>query len=204
MAYEIPQTKEEFERLVLAVKETERLSFVKVVYRVMDELTEQARLNQNPPFVCSAGCSFCCHQLVCCTKMEWRVIHEYLLGRGLLRGEIAHGFRDHKARWLSLYTRRPELFGPDLSTILSEHLGKPCPFLNGQRSCQIYPVRPVDCRTMYSKARCQDWKWPEVVRFPFPWDMWANNMILEEDKRSSGRNIMGVTPLPHWLCTIQF
>lgn len=200
--HQVPQTREEFERLVLSAK-AGGLPFLKALFEVMDVLTSQARAGENPPLACRQGCSFCCHQVVTCTKMEWRVIYEYLLNKGLFR-LIGARLRQGADEWRKFYFSCQDQWAHDPFRIRSALGNRACVYLNDAGQCDIYPVRPLPCRVHVSQARCDDHEGRDAQNFRYPWEVWGNNWQIEEDIKSNGQGRNCVTPLPHWLCTIRF
>jgi len=199
---------DEFEAEVRHLMEEDSLTFVRAVWAVMDDLTDATFRSQEGgnPLACRSGCSFCCYQPVTATAIEWEEIKRYLRSLPRLeRREILARARPWVIAWRKYHEekaphapRRPSSPAADQIRLHLDWRGKPCPFLSKQGACSIYPVRPMDCRTMTSTVTCTIWDGQEgIKRFRFPWEFWGNQMILEEQERKGGR--MEVTPLLHWL-----
>jgi len=188
--------------MVMEVKHSQGLPFVLALYQVMDELSALARPSIQPPLACCATCSFCCHQMVTCTKMEWRVIHEYLIGNGLLR-KLVQRLRAGVERWLKYYSSNRGALEQNPFKLHADHKGQACIYLNQKGCCDIYPVRPMDCRIWVSTIKCGPGVTSGARRAIHPWEEWANSWLLEENARSTNQG-KSVTPLPHWLATIKF
>ncbi|MBI4053779.1 MAG: YkgJ family cysteine cluster protein [Candidatus Doudnabacteria bacterium] len=196
-----PESEEEFCCQVGVVSRINGVSLVKAAYLVCDLLTERALARDGVQLACGKGCSFCCHQMVTCTKGEWEEIHSYLLSRGMLRKQKLRFLRA-KAVWLAYFACNQAALEQDPFRIIQDHLNAPCVFLNGDGSCAVYPVRPIDCRTMTSTVRCTQWEGQEgASRCRYPWMAWATNLITLNGQ-PSGK--VSVTPLPHWLATLKF
>lgn len=196
-----PATKEEFEQSVRELMARGALSLVLAVYKVVDELTQRKLQEDGVVLACRKSCSFCCYQMVTCTEVEWREIRSFLKER----------WREMRKRlvgkalipWMRYYRENispdgGEVFQWDPRKLYQDWLGKrPCIFLDQDGSCSIYPVRPIDCRTLTSTKTCISWKQPEAKRFRYKWELWANNLIMEEQERQS--RMMATVPLPHWV-----
>ena len=88
--------------------------------------------------VCEKGCASCCIDVgrVGATTLEGLIILEYLQGWDQLqREEINHSLRENRREKLDSVLVR-------------------CPFLDEEKSCRIYPVRPFSCRRLYSVKKC--------------------------------------------------
>ena len=88
--------------------------------------------------VCLKGCADCCIQVgtVAATTLEGMVIREYL--QGWSREQMA----DLKVR---LKQNRSE----KLAQVFAR-----CAFLDEEKACTVYPVRPFSCRRLYSVKTC--------------------------------------------------
>lgn len=108
---------------------------------------------QGTPLVCKTGCSGCCHQLVLCQPFEAHTILAYLAANP----QKLHDFRAAYALWdkATVTVRQSYLDWAVNRYGQGEDDGKhefmdyltPCPFLNAEGLCNIYPVRPYGCRT---------------------------------------------------------
>lgn len=94
----------------------------------------RAEVERAGPIACAAGCSACCHQHVAVSAIEAVAIADAIAGSPLaarLRAtDAATAPLDAPAR------RRARI---------------PCPFLDGDGSCAIHPVRPLRCRGVHSR-----------------------------------------------------
>jgi len=88
--------------------------------------------------VCAKGCAYCCTDVgsVGATTLEGLIILEYIQGwdRQAIT-EINRSLRE------------------SLSDKLNNVLAR-CAFLDKEKSCRIYPVRPFSCRRLYSVRKC--------------------------------------------------
>ena len=96
---------------------------------------------------CRAGCAGCCTLAVHAAFPE--------------AAAIAGQLDQQQTAQLSAYISRLKQTLPtvnDLKSYLKSHrqtIG-PCPFLDAQKSCSVYPVRPLSCRALLS-TRPADW-----------------------------------------------
>ena len=111
---------------------------------------------------CRAGCAGCCSFAVHTTFPE--------------AAAIAGQLTRMQTNQLSTYISRLKQALPatrDLKNYLKNHRQSigPCPFLDGQDNCSIYPIRPLSCRALLS-TRPADWcgvdystldKWDKLV-----------------------------------------
>jgi Fe-S-cluster containining protein len=190
----------EFEAAV-EKKIREGLSFVSAVYQGLDEDVARQIEREGLALACQQGCNFCCHLLVSCTQIEWDEIASFIrkLPRPKRRGMAKRYYRLVE-KWRSYYERqgRPRVTFSS-GYILNQNQdweGRPCAFLNSRGGCDIYPVRPIDCRILTSTTRCTSWHQKGAKRFRFESEIWANQMILDK-QGELGRQT--VTPLLHWL-----
>src|SRR5205814_1964015 len=110
-----------------------------IVARRVDETTRYIVAETKPkPLVvdCSKGCAWCCHQDVEVSIAEALLIAVETAGDA--RGE-AFDARSKKAG------------------VRGKKKGTPCPFLGEARTCTIYDIRPIVCRSFLSpdRTRCQ-------------------------------------------------
>lgn len=88
--------------------------------------------------VCVRGCASCCIHVgsVDCTTLEGMVIRSYLRSLSpATRKELNRRLRDNRAE-------------------KATHRFARCAFLDEDRSCRIYSVRPFSCRQLYSLRKC--------------------------------------------------
>lgn len=189
-------TEQEFKDLV-AQKTKNGMSFVLAVYEAMEEARV---LEESLHFACHKGCGLCCNQLIVATNIEIAEIASYFQTMPSSQRTrvlyVANKRADDFKRWMKKFNPRD----PRLSNQLwmaQQWLGNPCPFLGHDRACAIYPVRPIDCRTYHSVSICTNLDQSHIEHMPFDCELWANNMILEEQKRCYGH--MGVIVLLWWL-----
>ncbi|MDQ7995280.1 MAG: YkgJ family cysteine cluster protein [Luteibacter sp.] len=88
---------------------------------------------------CKAGCSFCCSLYVSATASELLLIEGYIAAMP-------------RAARLAVTTRVTDAFAhAQGKTMLARDRARvPCPMLNEQGLCGIYPVRPLTCRSYVS------------------------------------------------------
>lgn len=108
---------------------------------------------QGKPMVCRPGCTGCCHQLVLCQVFEAQNIYRYLEEHP----EKIQAFRTAYPIWDAATARLRHSYlawavnyygrNEDSGSHVVEEYHFPCPFLDGEGHCVIYPVRPYGCRT---------------------------------------------------------
>jgi len=194
----VEMTEAEFvEQLLLLT--TEGRPFIPSVYSLLDKLTAEEIAKTGRQFACHEGCSFCCHQMVVCTEIEWQAIQDYILAEMPFRARNELFKRAKRAlpEWRHWLAQNEVKSQQDPFHVYKAWMGKPCVFLNEQGGCSIYPVRTIDCRSVASDVQCTKLVRQENAhRFAFPWHQWANNLILDEQRAKS---FMGVTPLLHMM-----
>lgn len=134
--------------------EKEKISFMSAFYKYLDELIHD--LAREYQFSCCAGCSFCCYQPVLASPMELGEIRKYLEGLDAERQQLIQSrFQLLKSDWLKWIGRFDKSDPPDEEEILRQWKGIPCIFLDVQSGqCDIYPVRPIICRTTVNDQEC--------------------------------------------------
>lgn len=176
---------------------------IRAIYMIADELTEIYRRDN---FIsCQRGCYWCCHQLVCCTKLEMELILGYLWTLPSKKKAVIK----KKGRKAGIkYIQFCNNLANQSSLIQTEEIAepmkefyrfKPCLYLGG-RDCLIYPVRPIECRNAKtdSVGICGPVK--EIIAKPrkirlFA-DQVASDLITEEEKKIHGQ--LRMIPLPAW------
>jgi Fe-S-cluster containining protein len=201
-----------FERAMFAFRamlgQPERgADYVRAVYRLVDELlAEYTTMN---PMTCHKGCGACCHQLVCCSKLEMELITEYL--RKLFRRasrEIRLNAKKQAIKFDKLAKQAGVKQESDGERLRQLHQGIACPYLSNSQRCLIYPARPIDCRIARTRGVCypgvsghgEPREGPKPVKLFL--DQVACNLITEEDIRVSGSILL--IPLVTWPITPQF
>lgn len=101
------------------------------------QLTQMV-VDDGPPLSCTKGCSNCCYHPMTATILEGSSIYTWL---------VSHGRWTPSLRKL-LLEASDSLLGLSFEVWLLS--AQPCVFLAGDRSCSIYPVRPIQCRTTYA------------------------------------------------------
>lgn len=196
-------TEESFRKAV-EEKRNANIPFILAVYQTLDEFLKREIEKTEVLLACKKGCPFCCYQLICCTEMEFDEILRYIKNlRRPIRRPLELRLQRFAKKWLKYYQKNESTIQKNSFKQLQDWWGKACPFLNQETaSCDVYPVRIIDCRTTSSLIPCPPAKVPnrektEPNRFRFQSEIWANNLILEEQKKTG---IFGVTPITHWLC----
>lgn len=183
---------------------------IKAIYELVDALTDQYL--ENNSITCQQGCSWCCYQLVCCTKLEMELILEYFqtLPRSkwvIIKREANKAGRKYRGFYRSSTGQSGflvipgEIDGP----MRSFYRGKPCMYLK-RGKCLIYPVRPIDCRKVKAISEgCGPIKGREIVSpkgINLFVDQVASDLIMEEEKRTCGQ--LRIVALPAWSVSNDF
>lgn len=196
-------TEQAFQEAVWQKVESENLSFILAVYQTLDEFLEQEIKNSEIVLVCKKGCSSCCYQLITCTEMEIDEIVRFIekIPRPTRR-PLKRRLEKFARKWQSYYQRNKPILKRNSFQAHKDWGGQPCPFLNKNKGfCEIYPARIIDCRTLTSLTNCST-DLSGAKRFRFKFEIWDNNMILNEQKKRMG--IVTVTPIHHWLLVKNF
>lgn len=189
-----------FEESVKKKIEEKKVSFIQAVYQTYDEFAEKEIENSETQIACKKGCSRCCYQLISCTEMEADEIIKYIMNLPkTTRRPLIVRFKKFAIKWYKYYEKNQSLFGVTVSPLefkpRKDWRGKPCPFLNEENgSCDIYPVRIIDCRGWLSSASCS--KEIETSSFRSQTYHLASNLIMEKQKEIGP---FGVTPIYYWL-----
>ena len=193
-------TKETFQEAVNQ-KMKNGLSFILAVYQTLDEFIEKEKKDSGRVLACEKGCSLCCYQLVTCTEMEIDEIAKFIKAMHKLRRRpLERRLKKFATKWRRYYQRNKFAPSENPFKLRQDWEGEACPFLNeGGGFCDVYPVRIIDCRTTSSLISCSK---GEGTRFLFQSETWANNLIMDEQKKRVGR--MHVTPIHSWLLAKKF
>jgi len=169
-------------------------SFIMALYAVLDEWTARGIEAEETKPACHGGCSFCCHQLVSSTAIEWVEIRSFILGlSATARYWLTKRIKKRLPEWHTYFKEFDLKIRTHQRNPLNDWMGKPCVFLNAQGQCDIYPVRPIDCRTFSSTIVCSnETKGDGVQRCRFPWELWANNWLLEYQAKLANTSVMKV------------
>lgn len=132
-------------------------SAFKRMLSVLDKEIKKIEKKVNINATCEKGCSHCCYFPIILTKMEAKLIVQYIQQLPKLKKEelVTH---------LEQYYRNEDLtmvYNIDFKTD-QQYKGKyitkqvPCPLLDKQtNSCLAYEVRPIACRTHYNYCNPQ-------------------------------------------------
>jgi len=188
---------ESFENLIGRTAIEQKKSLVWAIYQALDYFNAQEVAEVGQTLACHKGCDFCCRLLVSCRPVEWAEISLFIR-----RMDKKKRFRLNQRvtailpawkRWLK---RHGALLSDQIETYLAWE-GKPCPFLIPGGGCDIYPVRPVICRTHSSTADCATQGEAQAMSFRYPWESWANKLVRDIQEKLTQR--MDVSPVHEWL-----
>lgn len=198
------------ELFLLAIEEKiekEKQPFILAVYQTLNIFVGKEREITGVALACKKGCAVCCSStFLTCTEMEMDVVIRFI--DGLPRQNRIPMLRKIKGsmrEWRDYYTKNELALKINPFQVYNDWR-KPCCFLNTEGGyCEIYDVRPIDCRTYASLTPCHPKMethipstlyWQGVGRLRFQAERWANNLILDEQKRKIGH--MNVVPILHW------
>jgi Fe-S-cluster containining protein len=186
-----------FIELLLIAQEDEKLPFLETIYKLVDQLAAEELHDSNVHLACHEGCSVCCHQLIAVLPIEWPPIERYIVGEmsNYVRKLLMQRAKRMVPAWKEWKRFDNNRSATEPNRAYKHWLEKPCPFLAENGSCSIYPVRPIVCRAASSTNRCQTVKEPGGMAFTFSWQLLANNLIMDEQKRVLGIDHNSVTPL---------
>lgn len=201
-------TRDSFIQMVKEKIENEKQPFIIAVYQTLNSFVEKEKEITGVVLACKKGCAICCSStFLTCTEMEIDMIIDFI--NGLPRESRIPLLRKIKSsirKWQDYYTKNEFLLSINPFQVYQDWQ-KPCCFLNVEGGyCEIYEVRPIDCRTYTSLTPCypkmethapSTLYWQGVGRFRFQSERWANNLILEEQKMKVG--YVAITPILHWL-----
>lgn len=208
------KAEEEFsELLVKKFDEDEDLGFIPAMYQVVDELEEKFR-ETDKTITCHAGCNFCCHQLVCCTKAEMEEITKFIsrmprpAKRDLLKRVQKEAYKFYQ--FVNAHQKKKELKKwEQIGTLVKETWrGHPCPYLSPtSKCCSIYPARPIDCRVTRTREVCGKVPIEEatgIKPYRMLFDLVATNTICDEDRNKNENKELVVVPLLGWPVSPEF
>ena len=191
-------TAEDFSRMVQELVTGGGLGFVEAVYRITDELTEQEFTRSRKEMACSKGCRLCCCQMVTAADDEWLVIETYLFTMSFeVKEKLYKRTTDLIPLWTKWWEERSDESRGHPDVLYRDWTGIPCIFLNEESICDIYPVRPIDCRRVSSPVPCQSLSQLGAQGFTFPWHHWALQMLNEHHVQEYHRE--SSTPLIEWM-----
>ena len=171
------------------------LPVIESIYRVLEE-SDEVEAGRHV-YACEKGCARCCYQMVTATALEFEAVKRFY--NSLSPGSQATVRRAASAPsrdWMRYFTTyRTQIETANPMEIHRNWRGHRCPFLaEAEGECLIHQARPIDCRTFHSRKKC-DRRGLLAERLTGPCERWANDLILETQKKVSGN--MAVIPLPH-------
>lgn len=201
-------TRELFLQAIKEKVEKEKQTFILSVYQVFDKFVEKEKEITGVVLACKKGCAVCCSStFLTCTEMEIDAIIRFIDGLPRQsRIPMLRKIQGFLREWRDYYAKNELLLKIDPFKVYNDWC-KPCCFLNVEEGCcEIYLVRAIDCRTYTSLIPCHPKMethipstlyWKGVGRLRFQSERWANNLILDEQKRKIGHT--DVVPILHWL-----
>lgn len=119
-----------------------------------EAVTAKHRHPDSPPVACTTGCAHCCYQLVGVSAPEvFRIVRYIKESMSITQqSEVIE-----RSRNLDKATR-----GANAKARIN--VKKPCAFLDGDRLCSIYPVRPLAC-SEFTSFNVQDCKRGQRIGF---------------------------------------
>lgn len=164
-------------------------SFQKLLALVDEEIETIEQKVQIRP-TCVQGCAHCCYFPIITTKMEAKLMIDYI---DHLPTKEKEAISAHLATYFQIYKEKLEQVcsidfeeNPDFK---QQYIAKqlPCPFLDtGTNTCKIYEVRPIPCRTYLNYCNpnvCAASYIPEEpfsYEFLYEYYMGALNELIQE------------------------
>jgi Fe-S-cluster containining protein len=169
---------------------------VRIIFKRHDQLSEEFKKVNT--VACGAQCWSCCEQLVNCTSLEMELIHQHLqsLPRKAFQS-IRKNLETERSLFMTaiggmgMATRSERVF----DALTKIFWGRRCIYLLKDKRCGIYPVRPVDCRTLRVGERCDPAK-----EMPEPLLIVADEVMakaIEKEELESGTK-PHLLPLIDW------
>ena len=177
-------TEKDFRELVRSYQK-KGLRFIPAVYTALEKAIAEDESKPHAKFACGAGCSQCCYQAVTCTEAEFLEIARHIDSLPKKERSRLMNLAHERSKEVQKHLEETSIAGTiatsveEVKFINSFTDYKPCPFLQADGRCGIYPVRPIDCRTFHSTSICQSLHWPDAKRYVPECESWANSMILE-------------------------
>ncbi|WP_176461651.1 YkgJ family cysteine cluster protein [Anaeromicrobium sediminis] len=134
---------------------------------------------------CTKGCSQCCHMYVDLTAMEAEVIRKFVIEN--FTNEEIEKIMCRLEENKDLVPDYRELVGLEkMSDQLDSYWSKqiPCPFLNEEKECGIYQVRPVKCRTFMAFSKEENCTYEDNKSFRIETPM-GNGLLIGADAIST-------------------
>lgn len=108
------------------------LELYRMILKMFDKELGEERKPYDKYIKCKKGCSFCCHINVDVTEVEAKLVWDYVQEHNIPVNEALL----EKQRYLGNDER---MLSPDSK----------CAFLSAEGTCNIYPVRPLECRKYF-------------------------------------------------------
>lgn len=189
-------TKQGFHDTVAQKMDENNLSFIKATYETFDEFFQKEAEASDITLACKKGCSQCCHTLVTATEEEVDEIVRYVnfmpwSNKRALVKKIATISKE----WVDYYKKNQFRIKRSPLAYIKDYDKKPCVFLGEDGACEVYPVRPVNCRGFSSLRPCS---FPEETEYfgdvhnegptqhRFLCETWATNSICEHVAEKMG------------------
>lgn len=197
--------------------------FTLSLFKVMDDLCDLALKGDTAEVDCRRGCGHCCLQMVCCTKLEMEEILNYLQHlpkkprRSLTNKAIKRAIKYNKIHEeispkLNWWEDSSILYGDDGMNLRNALHGMPCIYLRPNKTCSIYPVRPVDCRSARSKDDfCETTFRGSLIEYQralgsrklkFNFDQIASDLLSEKAMELEGE--LRIVPLHAWILSTEY
>lgn len=120
--------------IAAALKDMPDIERAKSLYSAADRIIAEA-IDQEDS-ICKRGCHYCCYQYIGASKTEAALIKDFIKKRNI---KLSY----KKLKWQSKF-RQPI----DYWNAYGDRTR--CVFLNKDNDCDIYPVRPLTCRSYFS------------------------------------------------------
>src|SRR4030042_6865976 len=186
-------------------KKLKGTKLVRGVFLLMDSLVGECA--EDYVILCQPDCSLCCHRMPMCTTLEMQLIAEYLKSKPQEHAAPVLSEAMTKAvgyeSLVSAHNHKRRITAPGEETDGQFEFTDPCPFLGEHALCEIYPVRPIDCRVVRATGMaCVQVPAPERRFLKFVLDQIACDIISQEEQRIFGG--LCVAPMANWLNSKEF
>ncbi len=177
-----------------------KLSSLQAFWKLLDE----AYRRKAPPLQCGKGCAHCCYTGVTLTQLEWDGILKYVEENDMDLDQIMQ----RSERTINRVRKVLESDqNPDHIDWHQQVINQPCPFLGEDQACEIYEVRPLDCRLVVAfSGVCQSKQLEYAQRGVVIEEAVGSTVIakLQHDQtpKIKQRKFKGTQPLrlfQHWL-----
>ncbi len=163
---------------------------LKIIYDTFDDWAA------DDSWACKKGCTSCCTQNVTITALEGEAVLRYTIAQGRqkwlmdkLQGELSP---QRPGQTINSFAR--SCIAGENTENADQTSFSPCPFLDDDCCCSIYPARPFNCRCFLSLHKCGPER-PALVSEEYLAASTAVNQLIEHlGQREYWGNMLDVLP----------